>query len=130
MPAFAPSSDLVFVYGTLRPGERNAHWLGDARHLGSAVSEAAYTLCDTGPYPAALPYGHTALIGDVYAVDRPTLDDLDTLESYPVFYSRRRIATDYGPSWIYVWAAMRQADWPVIIEGDWTRRAGVVGAGR
>ena len=48
------ATDLVFVYGTLRPGERNAHWLTRARHLGPAVSPAAYTLCDTGPYPAAL----------------------------------------------------------------------------
>ena len=116
------ATDLGFVYGTLRPGERNAHWLAGAQHLGPSVSPAAYTLCDTGPYPAALPYGHTALVGDVYAVDATTLADLDTLESYPVFYSRRVIETDHGPAWIYVWAAMRKHDWPVIIEGDWIRR--------
>ena len=112
----------VFVYGTLRPGERNAHYLAHAAHLGDAVTAAAFTLLDTGPYPAALDAGTTALVGDVYAVDATTFGALDVLEDYPVRYTRRLIEIAHGTAWIYLWIAGRDPAWPVIAHGDWCRR--------
>lgn len=112
----------VFVYGTLRPGERNARYLSRAQHLGATVSEARFTLLDTGPYPAALDEGTTALVGDVYTVDATTFADLDVLEDYPVRYTRRPIATEFGSAWVYLWIAARDPDWPAIAHGDWCRR--------
>lgn len=109
----------VFVYGTLRAGEINAAWLADARHRGPATTEARFTLVDVGAYPAALDYGRTAIAGDLYEIDTATFADLDTLEGYPVFYTRRRIATSAGEAWIYLWAATRNRYWPVIESGDW-----------
>lgn len=111
----------VFVYGTLRAGERNASWLGDAEHESAASTAPCFTLLDTGSYPAALDYGRTPITGDIYRVDPATLARLDTLEGYPVFYTRREINTSAGPAWIYLWAATRNQQWPVIETGDWPR---------
>ncbi|MGN8159318.1 gamma-glutamylcyclotransferase family protein [Salinisphaera sp. RV14] len=111
----------VFVYGTLRAGELNESWLGGAVHRGSATTAPTFTLVDAGVYPAALDYGRTPIRGDIYAVDAATFADLDTLEGYPVFYTRRRIITSAGEAWIYLWAAARNRVWPVIDSGDWPR---------
>jgi len=114
--------NLVFVYGTLRPGERNHSYLDSATHLAGHTTAAAFTLLDTGPYPAALDTGTTALVGDIFSVDEPTFAALDVLEGYPVHYTRRLIDTEFGTVWIYLWIAVRDARWPVIEHGDWCRR--------
>ena len=109
----------VFVYGTLRPGEHNHGYLTAASHLGGFVTAPAYILCDTGVYPAARDGGSTALIGDVFAVTNATFAELDVLEGYPRHYTRRRIATAYGPAWIYIWSGSTDPAWPRIEHGDW-----------
>lgn len=111
----------VFVYGTLRPGGRNHHYMATARHCGTYVTPARFTLLDTGPYPAALDDGTTALVGDVFTIDAQTFAALDRLENYPVHYTRRQIDTAHGPAWIYLWVAARDPAWPVIAHGDWRR---------
>jgi gamma-glutamylcyclotransferase (GGCT)/AIG2-like uncharacterized protein YtfP len=45
--------------------------------------------------------GTTAIQGEVYEVDEPTMDRLDMLEGYPSFYNRVEIPTDYGLAWMY-----------------------------
>ena len=111
----------VFVYGTLRPGERNHHFMATATHRGAYTTPARFTLLDTGPYPAALDEGHTALVGDVFSVNDDTFAALDRLEDYPVHYTRRELATDYGDAWVYLWIAAREPAWPVIEHGDWCK---------
>lgn len=112
----------VFVYGTLRPGERNHHYLAQATHLGGHITPAMFTLLDTGSYPAALDYGQTAVVGDVFAVDDAIFAALDALENYPVHYTRRQLDTAFGPAWIYLWIATRDPSWPRIEHGDWCQR--------
>ena len=73
----------VFVYGTLRPGQRNHHYMATATHCGAYTTPACFTLLDTGPYPAALDEGDTALVGDVFEVDDDTFAALDVLEGEP-----------------------------------------------
>lgn len=111
----------VFVYGTLRAGERNHHILADQRYLGEYRTPARYTLYDTGPFPAAVAGGRTALTGEVYAVDRRCFRLLDRLEDYPTHYTRRRIATPLGGAWIYLWIKPVDARWRRL-DGDWRRR--------
>lgn len=115
----------VFVYGTLRPDERNHHYLATAVHRGAYITPARFTLLHTGPYPAALDTGTTALTGDVYDIDDDTFAALDVLEDYPVHYTRRQIDTDFGPAWIYLWIAGPDPAWPDIVSGDWCRRADI-----
>lgn len=109
----------LFTYGTLRFGEHNAAFLSQAAYCGRHQTPAGYTLFDTGAYPAAVVHGGTSLIGDVYRISTETFALLDTLEGYPVFYSRRLIDTPFGNAWIYLWAADINPAWPAIASGDW-----------
>lgn len=109
----------MFTYGTLRAGEHNAAYLAQAAYCGRYQTPAGYTLFDTGPYPAAVAYGDTSLIGDVYRITAGMLAQLDTLEGYPVFYTRCPINTPFGDAWIYLWAADINPAWHTIVGGDW-----------
>lgn len=112
----------VFVYGTLRPGEHNHHYLEAAAHLGHHTTAPRFTLYDTGhSYPAALDRGDTGLTGDVFAVDTATFGLLDALEGYPVHYTRRPLETPFGPAWIYLWVKPVAPHWPAITDGNWCR---------
>lgn len=111
----------VFVYGTLRRGESNAGYLRDANYLGQAVTAPRYHLFDTGPFPAAAAGGRHGLVGEVYAVNRPTLRRLDRLEDIPRSYNRWRIDTPFGEAWLYLWVAAIDPRWPRLA-GDWRHR--------
>ena len=112
----------VFVYGTLRRGERNHDLLATQCRLGACRSAPGFTLFDTGPYPAATRGGTTALVGEVYAVTPACFDALDRLEDYPRSYTRERIDTPYGSAWLYLWIRGLAPHWRRL-HGDWTRRA-------
>lgn len=86
----------VWVYGSLRRGEPNHHYLEDAKYLGVYTTPALYTLYDLGEYPALLPLGKTCVVGEVYAVNEETLDTLDELEEVPIEYRREQIETYHG----------------------------------
>ncbi|MEE4380260.1 MAG: gamma-glutamylcyclotransferase [Candidatus Competibacteraceae bacterium] len=110
----------VFVYGTLRRGEANHHWLGDAPLLGQHCTAARYTLLDLGPYPAVVTKGRTAIVGELYALDEGLLSHLDELEDYPREYTRERITIPQGKAWMYLYR-QPPADAVIIPSGDWCR---------
>lgn len=112
---------LVFVYGSLRLGESNHHWLEGSRCLGLYTTKPCFTLLDLGDYPAAIESGHTAIVGEVYRVSPEVMAKLDLLEDFPHQFSRRHIPTAYGQAWMYVWNHPR-ASHPLIASGDWMRR--------
>jgi len=116
------SMHVVFVYGTLKNGEPNHHWLtsaaagsGTARLLGSGRTGRPFPLVVAAPY--GIPYcldrpeeGHH-LSGEVYSIDEAKLRHLDELESYPTHYNRRLEevtlldSPEAAPlqAWIYLW---------------------------
>jgi len=108
----------VFVYGTLRRGEANHHWLGNAPLLGQHRTAARYTLLDLGPYPAAIATGNTAIVGELYGLDNGLLARLDELEDYPREYTRARIPVPQGSAWMYLYR-LPPADAVIILGGDW-----------
>uniref|UniRef100_A0A023G7K7 Gamma-glutamylcyclotransferase family protein n=1 Tax=Amblyomma triste TaxID=251400 RepID=A0A023G7K7_AMBTT len=87
----------VFVYGTLKSGESNNHFLkcaanGRASLVGPAKTVKKWPLVLVSSYeiPCLLPYegvGHE-VSGEVYEVDDRMLELLDRLESHPDFYTR------------------------------------------
>lgn len=109
---------LLFVYGSLRPGEARHQLLTGARYLGRHRSEPCFTMHDLGEYPAVVERGHNAIVGDVFAVDTATLARVDKYEGYPYEYTRRLITTPFGSAWIYLYRrdCTRAA---VIASGDW-----------
>lgn len=111
---------LVFVYGTLRQGEANHHYLAGSQRLGMWVTPPSYALHDLGPYPG-LSAGQQSIQGEVYQVDDSTLAQLDILEDVPVEYRRENIDTPYGLAWIYIYQDTSRLN-SLIESGDWCQR--------
>lgn len=115
----------IFVYGTLLAGERNHRLLAHATFVGPAVTEAVFSLVDLGPFPALVAGGGTAVSGEVYEVDGPTLERLDTLERHPEFYKRTTIGLEGGASVeTYILAPEQVEGRPLIESGRWRARQG------
>ncbi|WP_062110039.1 gamma-glutamylcyclotransferase [Bacillus niameyensis] len=74
----------IFVYGTLRQGERNSHLLKNA----ARVAEQCWTngaLYDTGyGYPALKQAYNSRVYGELYAITESELTTIDQLEGYSV----------------------------------------------
>ncbi|AXY02026.1 gamma-glutamylcyclotransferase [Vibrio alfacsensis] len=111
---------LVFVYGTLRSGESNHHYLSTAQFLGHHQTEPQFALYDLGPYPA-LSVGQKSIQGEVYLINEETLIELDKLEDVPVEYHRETIVTPFGQAWIYLYQDAEQLS-DEIASGDWCQR--------
>ncbi|EGR7977624.1 gamma-glutamylcyclotransferase [Vibrio vulnificus] len=111
---------LVFVYGTLRKGESNHHYLEKSEFLGGCQSAQDYRLYDLGDYPA-LGEGNRAINGEVYLIDDETLQALDKLEDVPVEYRRETIETPFGQAWIYLYQDCSKLV-EEIASGDWCQR--------
>ena len=112
----------VFVYGTLLSGEPNHRLLADAELVGAARTEPDFDLVSLGAFPAMIAGGATAIAGEVYEVDRPTLDALDRLEGHPRFYRRRAVRLDDGGEVLaYLLTPDQVRGRPRITSGDWRR---------
>lgn len=110
--------ELVFVYGTLKRGHGNHHWLGDAPFLGEAVLPDV-VLHDLGPFPMAVP-GEGVVRGEVYGVDADGLARLDRLEGYPRLYDRRPLLlADGRRAWVYLGRPLQVRHVSAIVDGCW-----------
>ena len=70
---------LLFVYGSLLKGLRLHYHLEDARFIDEACLKNA-KLFDLGNYPALVLEGDGIVYGELYAVDRLILGNLDFVE--------------------------------------------------
>lgn len=112
----------VFVYGTLLSGEPNHRLLARAEFVGEARTEPAFELVDLGAFPAMIPGGRSAIAGEVYTVDGPTLTNLDRLEGHPRFYIRQTIRLDDGSEVLtYLLSQDQVCGCSRIPGGDWRR---------
>ena len=87
----------VFVYGTLKKGEPNHHWLtksenGFSNFVCNAVTKQKMPLVIVSKYniPMLLnkPGVGNYVTGEIYEVDDSMFAKLDELEDYPSFYNR------------------------------------------
>uniref|UniRef100_A0A7E4VBG1 Gamma-glutamylcyclotransferase family protein n=1 Tax=Panagrellus redivivus TaxID=6233 RepID=A0A7E4VBG1_PANRE len=87
----------VFVYGTLKRGEPNAHIMsnpktGKHKFVGGAVTKEAYPLFVAGQWNIPFMLGEEGkgfrIHGELYDVDEAKLKALDTLEGHPTVYQR------------------------------------------
>jgi gamma-glutamylcyclotransferase (GGCT)/AIG2-like uncharacterized protein YtfP len=81
---------MVYVYGTLRKGQSNHHFLDRSKFLGNAKTKLRYAL-----YVSELPFlsrigAVSHITGEVYTVDDATLKRLDRLEGHPDAYKREQ----------------------------------------
>ena len=110
--------ELVFVYGTLKRGHGNHHWLIDAPFLGESVLPDV-VLHDMGPFQMAVP-GEGSVRGEVYAVDAAGLARLYGLEGYPRLYDRRPLPlADGRRAWVYLGRPHQVRHVSAIADGCW-----------
>ena len=96
----------VFVYGSLKKGYWNNSLLRDSEFLYNATtSESKFDMLDLGSFPAVVD-GGLKINGEVYKVNRRTLEMLDALEGNGSFYNREEVLvnSDGGDNlaWIYI----------------------------
>jgi len=72
----------VFVYGTLKRGERNHHFLTGQQFLGAAQTAPGFTLYALGDYPGMVRSADPThdVTGELWAVNAACLAKLDELE--------------------------------------------------
>jgi gamma-glutamylcyclotransferase (GGCT)/AIG2-like uncharacterized protein YtfP len=87
---------VLFVYGTLLPGEPSHALLEGARALGPAKTAPVFDLVDLGPYPALVAGGTTSVIGELYEVQASMLAAIDVHEEHPVLFKRIAIPLEGG----------------------------------
>lgn len=73
--------DYVFVYGTLKRGYWNAHFLDNAIFIDEGKTDARYALLDLTHFPG-LVVGNRQIQGEVYKINASILKKLDFLEGY------------------------------------------------
>jgi gamma-glutamylcyclotransferase (GGCT)/AIG2-like uncharacterized protein YtfP len=83
----------IFVYGTLKSGQRNNDLLSGQQFLGAAQTLPCYRLYDCGRYPALVEDSKNgiAVQGEVWEVSDEVLRKMDEYEGVPNLYSRRPI---------------------------------------
>jgi gamma-glutamylcyclotransferase (GGCT)/AIG2-like uncharacterized protein YtfP len=121
----------VFVYGTLRRGCANDITRLQPAPRFVAMASLAGTLYDLGPYPGLLLQGDALVQGEVYAITAELEQVLDRIEeiepSQSSEYFKRVVpVTVQGQAIaciVYEVNAARVLHKPVIVSGDWTRRA-------
>lgn len=124
----------LFVYGTLRKGERGHALLGGAPCLGLAKTPPRYTLIRMSWYPAMLAGGSSRVVGELYTVagrqvpaahGRPAeslLARLDDYEDCPTLYERATIElADGRRALAYLLRPEHGRGRPRITSGDWCR---------
>lgn len=122
--AVSPGEHLIFVYGTLLTGERNAHRAGAARRQPAWTRGTIY---DTGyGFPAFVPKGETKIAGELLAADDEGFRSMDRLEGYPHLYRREEIDvfTEGGErlrAWVYIMNSLPK-NARVIASGNWRLR--------
>jgi 2'-5' RNA ligase len=78
--ADAPQSNYLFVYGTLRKGEPNHHFLENAKFLGAIKTMPKYELITAEDSPGLVEGGINSIIGELYQVSDECLAEVDAFE--------------------------------------------------
>jgi len=95
---------LLFVYGTLKRGQKNHFRLADQEFLGEAVTAPGYRVFDLGPHPGLVRDAATGLAvrGELFAVNDRCLAELDAFEEVPTWFARELIeVAGYEQVWAY-----------------------------
>ncbi len=98
---------LAFVYGTLKKGFHNHHYITESEFIGSGFTAEKYAM-----YVDGIPYvvkdePVARIQGEVYSVDNDILVILDQLERHPDWYCREEVeiilndGVDKIMAWLY-----------------------------
>lgn len=120
-PRATSRETLVFVYGSLLEGLSNHRVLsesGRATKVRDDKTLATNTMLDLGYFPGVVRGGTTAIVGEVWSVDRDCLKALDRLEGHPNFYRREAVElVETRGAVTYFLQDSRRS--PTVKGGDW-----------
>ena len=90
----AMSKTILFLYGTLKRGQKSHHFLVGQEFLGTATTMPLYRLYALGWHPGMVldPDNGVEVTGELWAVDDATLAKLDVYEGTPDWFIRQDIA--------------------------------------
>ncbi|HEX2855471.1 MAG TPA: gamma-glutamylcyclotransferase family protein [Opitutaceae bacterium] len=90
---------LMFVYGTLKRGGSNHHYLAGQKFIGEARTAPGFRLYDLGGYPGMIPRpdDREGVTGEVWSVDADALKHLDGLEGLEEGLYRRAVISLLPP---------------------------------
>lgn len=117
------AGDLLFVYGTLRPGQANHGRLLPGRHFTPAVLDDHELRL--GEWPWVQPAEGSSVMGEVVEVDAEKLAELDLLEGVASgWYRRRRCSVLQADgarveAWTYIAGSLARPDDRLVSGGDW-----------
>ena len=94
-----PPKKLLFVYGTLKRGCSNHHFLTDQEFLGEARTTPGFRLYELGGHPGmvAKKGDRDGVTGEIWAVDAAALVRLDGLEGLDEGIYRRDVVPLLAP---------------------------------
>lgn len=99
---------ILFVYGTLKRGEKNSRLLADQEFVGEATTAPRYRVFDLGPWPGLVrdDANGLAVRGELFAVSECCLTELDEFEEDAGAFVRERIEVDgHEGVWAYYLSA-------------------------
>ena len=117
---------LISVYGTLRKNCGNHRIIENADYKGTYTTEPIYNLYSLCGFPGLKEKGKTAVVMEVYAVNKEEARRVDGLEGYTpgeqaTFYDKIQIETPWGEAGVYTY--VRQPNESSLIKsGDWMNR--------
>ena len=126
------SQHLVFVYGSLKKGFHNHHFMGDADFVSEARTRDPVWLLHQfnsktkpGAYvPGVEDKGDGYIKGEIYQVDDEGLKKLDRLEENGTRYCRRQVCFEGGlTAWMYTHADKAEAPAPAWQQIDFDKSA-------
>lgn len=120
-------SEYVAVYGSLRKGLHNHKRLGTDRELVGEGIVKGFGMYSLGAYPALTREGkHTDVVVELYHISDKTMLDLDCLEGFPHFYTRKlcpiHVNGEKVPAWVYYMKGSLSVDF--VESGDWVEYVG------
>lgn len=77
---------IVFVYGSLKKGYYNHHYLSGSKYLGEAILND-YGLIDLGRYPGIIAQKGCDVEGELYEINAETKAKIDELEEEGSLYA-------------------------------------------
>lgn len=113
----------VAVYGTLRRGGSNHHFLENEK-LEAQIITPVLQLYSLGQYPGAVWSESNGTIIEIYSLSETKLALLDQLEEFDPDspadseYLRESLDTSLGPCWVYIYNRSVDPS-QLIASGDW-----------
>ena len=112
---------LLFVYGTLKRGERNHPLLMDEKYLGDTGTSPNYLLVDLGRYPGMVkkPHGGFSVQGELFEIPYKVILELDKIEDAPFLFNLEPITlADGSKAFSYLYKQSIEGE-RILSEGVW-----------